>query len=80
MVSSKTWSTVNPAGVIVVEAELVDGLAYPFFILNPDAISGQENASSEVKAKVSDRLQDSVRCHEFGSIILCLPHNQAGGR
>jgi hypothetical protein len=27
------------AGVIVVEAELVDGLACPFFIRNPDEIS-----------------------------------------
>jgi hypothetical protein len=59
-------------GFLEVEFKLVDGLACPFFILNPDEISGQENASSDVKAEVSDRLQDSVRCHEFGSIILML--------
>jgi hypothetical protein len=29
-------------GFLEVESKLVDGLACPFFILNPDEISGQE--------------------------------------
>jgi hypothetical protein len=70
--SSSVWGYSANAGVIVVEAKLVDGLACPFFIRNPDEISRPGECSSDVKAEVSDRPQDSVRCHEFGSIILML--------
>jgi hypothetical protein len=37
--SSSVWRYSANAGVIVVEAKLVDGLACPFFIQNPDEIS-----------------------------------------
>jgi hypothetical protein len=65
--SSSVWRYSANADVSVVEAELADGLGYPFFVRSPDEISQPEECVKDVKAEASDKPHGSVRRHEFGS-------------